>query len=232
MKKFIAFSLFLVASNTYAAQHRVENETLYFEGDFTVPEVRTAIESAPFVRRLSISSRGGDLLAGILLANWVLERQLDVEVKEICASSCANYVLPAARRKVITEGALLIWHGGAYQNNFVDFVKSYEQALWRSETEQPQPQDKRTLQASNKYQIMKLQQAVEDEFYARSGVNKKLPIAGLPLGAWTLTGAAMERFGVRDLILPPSYGTQPYIDSWLTKRYPDPAKRIPVALLE
>ena len=235
-KQLLVYSLFFAVFNTTAAQYRVENTTLYFEGELIISDVRAAIESAPSVRRLVISSPGGDVLAGILFANWVHERKLDIEVKEICASSCANYVLPAGQQKLITDGALLIWHGGAYQTNFFDFVKSFEQALWRKETEQPWPGDARILQAASRYQSAKFLQAMEDAFFERIGVNKELPIAGLSIGglsigAWTLSYSAMASYGIENLTLPTNYGTQAYIDHWLAARYPDPTNRKNVTLL-
>lgn len=99
-------------------------------------------------------------------------------------------------------------------------------------TEQELPSDERTLQASNKYEALKMQQAVEDEFYARIGVDKTLAIAGQSLGAWTLSASAMESYGIRNVTLPLAYGTRTYIDNWISKRYPDPTKRPRVELLE
>ena len=39
-------------------------------------------------------------------------------MRKVCASSCANYLFLAGRRKVIDDGAIVIWHGSALQKNF------------------------------------------------------------------------------------------------------------------
>ncbi|MGG7607652.1 hypothetical protein [Massilia sp. BKSP1R2A-1] len=61
---------------------------------------------------LSIRSRGGPVTAGVPLGRWVRERGLDIKVMEYCLSSCANYVFPAARRKVVSNFAVIGYHGG------------------------------------------------------------------------------------------------------------------------
>ena len=42
-------------------------------------------------------------------------RGLNVEVGAHCFSSCANYVFPAGKRKILRRHSLLGWHGGALQ---------------------------------------------------------------------------------------------------------------------
>ena len=61
---------------------------------------------------LSIRSQGGPVNLGMALGRWLRERQLDVKVLEFCLSSCANYVFPAAREKVVSNFAVIGYHGG------------------------------------------------------------------------------------------------------------------------
>ncbi|WP_194756571.1 hypothetical protein [Aliidiomarina indica] len=68
--------------------------------------------------RLLISSGGGDIGLGIELGNWIIEHELDVEVLDVCASSCANYVFPAGKTKYLRKDSVLIWHGSAWQQNW------------------------------------------------------------------------------------------------------------------
>jgi hypothetical protein len=49
------------------------------------------------------------------LGSWVFDNGLDVEVDTYCFSSCANYVFPAGRTKVLASRASLMWHGGVTQ---------------------------------------------------------------------------------------------------------------------
>ena len=68
--------------------------------------------------RLLISSQGGEIGAGMTLGQWVRDNNLDVEVTKVCASSCANYVFPAANTKYLRKDSILIWHGSAWQSNW------------------------------------------------------------------------------------------------------------------
>ena len=61
---------------------------------------------------LSIRSKGGEIDVGMGLGHWVHERRLDIKVLEYCMSSCANYVFPAARRKTVSNFAVIGYHGG------------------------------------------------------------------------------------------------------------------------
>lgn len=60
-----------------------------------------------------IRSGGGDVYAGILMGRAVRSRRATVVVRNICLSSCANYVLASASRRVALSGALVAFHGGA-----------------------------------------------------------------------------------------------------------------------
>lgn len=68
--------------------------------------------------RLVISSTGGELSLGMDFGEWVYHHQLDVEVAGVCASSCANYVLPAGRIKYLNKDSALVWHGSAWQEDW------------------------------------------------------------------------------------------------------------------
>lgn len=61
---------------------------------------------------LVIGSGGGDVTTGIALGEWVFDNHLSVQIDRGCASSCANYVFPAGKRKIIPKTAVLMFHGG------------------------------------------------------------------------------------------------------------------------
>lgn len=61
---------------------------------------------------LSIRSPGGDTNIGMALGLWVYYYKLDVKVMESCFSSCANYVFTAARNKIVSNFAVVGYHGG------------------------------------------------------------------------------------------------------------------------
>ncbi|MFV0595437.1 hypothetical protein [Shewanella sp.] len=86
---------------------------------------------------IEINSLGGDVLDGIELGTWVHEHNIDIKVGDICASSCANYVFPAAKEKYLQENSILLWHGSSYQKNIDDLVKSGNEFAkkWREQEE-------------------------------------------------------------------------------------------------
>jgi hypothetical protein len=66
-----------------------------------------------WITSLTIASTGGEISIGIDFGTWVFDNNLDVIVEKACMSSCANYIFPAGRRKVILPGAVVAWHGSA-----------------------------------------------------------------------------------------------------------------------
>jgi len=84
------------------------------------------------ITKLVITSIGGDVDAGMELAHWVFDSQLDIHVPGFCGSSCANYVFPAARHKFLDETAMVAWHGGATQKD-LDEAPACEEDGWFKE---------------------------------------------------------------------------------------------------
>lgn len=52
------------------------------------------------------------------LGEWLHARKLDVKVMEFCMSSCANYVFPAGSRKIVSNSAMIGFHGGLSSDDF------------------------------------------------------------------------------------------------------------------
>jgi hypothetical protein len=63
---------------------------------------------------LRISSTGSSEKYGILIGRWVYEKKLNVKVLKRCASSCANYIFPAGKTKLLGKNASVNWHGSSY----------------------------------------------------------------------------------------------------------------------
>ena len=63
------------------------------------------------VRRLVITSGGGLVAPALDMAEAIHAQGLDLEVPSACLSSCANYLFPAARRKVLGWPGAVAWHG-------------------------------------------------------------------------------------------------------------------------
>lgn len=82
----------------------------------TVDEALALYKAAnPKPDTLDISSQGGSLYDGIRLGTLVYKQQLDVRIFGECASSCANYIFPAGKRKFLLPNSRLLWHGGMLQ---------------------------------------------------------------------------------------------------------------------
>jgi hypothetical protein len=96
---------------------------------------------------LSIRSGGGETGAGMELGAWVRLRKLDVKVMEVCLSSCANYVFTAGRNKIVSNFAVVGYHGGLGSTNYtydpafqkvLDAMKGPERATYLAQVKQDQ----------------------------------------------------------------------------------------------
>jgi hypothetical protein len=156
------------------------------------------------VRRLLINSGGGDVAAAIELADWVHAQQLDITVTGVCLSSCANYVFPAARYKVIRPGAIVAWHG-----NYHHLAHT---GLWRDDVALRMQRDGEDEQTATRYVQAQVAQlvALEREFFARIGVDEqvcwigKQPPYHVP-DYYFLSVADMARFGITGVQTPAGY---------------------------
>lgn len=99
---------------------RVQGDTIYYTGNLS--EASSAAFDAAVagigrgaLTRIVISSGGGDTVEGRHIGRWVRDRALVVEVDVICFSSCADYVFPAGRARVIRADAFVGWHGNERQ---------------------------------------------------------------------------------------------------------------------
>lgn len=81
----------------------------------------------PTIRRLVITSPGGIVSAALDMAEAIHAHQLDVEVPSACFSSCANYVFPAGRHKVVGFPGAVGWHGNIAH---VLYLQQTGQASW------------------------------------------------------------------------------------------------------
>lgn len=103
----------------------LNDDTIYFTGgiedEYTAVISKLLEQHSDTVNTLIISSRGGEVFAGIELGRLVHEHQLKVIVRGDCASSCANYVITSSPDVVVESGSILGWHGGAMQDYYSPF---------------------------------------------------------------------------------------------------------------
>jgi len=98
----------------------IRGDTLYYTGGFKLDSMAVFNDAVASLRRgqvtrLVIRSGGGDTVAGRIVGRWVRKMALVVEVDQICFSSCADYVFPAGRARVIRTNAFVGWHGNERQ---------------------------------------------------------------------------------------------------------------------
>ena len=111
-----------------------------------------------------LSSGGGDVRAAIELGLLLRDLGAHLVVRDLCLSSCANYLFSLAASKSVEPGALLGFHGGVGDGALSESALMLLPSGLRLQLAQPQPQ----LQAHP---------AAEDEFIRQSAL--KL-LAALP----------------------------------------------------
>lgn len=178
----------------------------YYSGEISADNNRAFFETvdADSVQRLVITSGGGDVEAAIALARWVFARELDVEIPAYCFSSCANYVFPAGRNKIIREDAIVAWHGnyrhlkvtGQWRDDIALRMKKYAE-------------DRVTAERLVRKQVDRLV-ALEDAFFKDIGIDGylcwvgKMPPYSVP-DYYFLAPRDMARFGVDSIQAPDDY---------------------------
>ena len=127
MRYLLYFPVLLLFGCSSFVSDDTEESNINLFGSHTIKFVgNTSIENANLFEKilsknpetidtLIIASPGGDVFGGMHIGSLVNEYDLKVIVKNICASSCANYIVTASGDVTIEKGALLGWHGGATQ---------------------------------------------------------------------------------------------------------------------
>lgn len=182
-----AFASGALHAQPQAASVTRAGDAVVFDGRIDAASVAQALELLhdPAVTRLVITSGGGLVDPAIDLAQAVHARQLDVEVPTACLSSCANYVLPAGRRKLLGRPGAVAWHGN--MAHVLHLVQT-GQGSWSA----PEVDDARRLARR------------EAALYAALGVDGFVCwFAKLPPYAvdefYALAPQDMARFGIRDV---------------------------------
>lgn len=93
--------------------------SVYFVGEINPPKVDKALKLLGPNDRLVIDSGGGDMASAMRLGNYMIENRTDIEVLDLCMSSCANYLFVAASKKILNRSSLVVFHGGPRQANIL-----------------------------------------------------------------------------------------------------------------
>ena len=185
---------------------RLEAGVAYYVGPISAELNQRFFETVQgkVVKRLVITSGGGEVAAGIALGLWVFDHKLNIEIPEYCLSSCANYVFPAGNDKSIGAGGIVAWHGnynhlrqtGLWQDDIAGRMKRYAE-------------DYTTARAYVREEVDRLVR-LERDFFVRLGVDEylcwigKMPPYNAP-NYYFLSRSDMARFGITHVQTPPGY---------------------------
>jgi hypothetical protein len=129
----VLFSLFLIsyvesaAGRESQASVSVVHDSVRIVGPITAKTAQrfAQITSQQDVRRLDISSMGGENLSALRMGRIIWDRHMTVIVSGICMSACASYIfLPAARRQV-RPNSLVIFHHTA--NSLMELARVHHE---------------------------------------------------------------------------------------------------------
>lgn len=176
--------VFLYIYSTYAfSQHAVyiKNDQLIYYYYITQKSVNKAIKlgNQYHIHKLIIDSPGGHPYPGMKLGRWIYKHKINIQVYNLCASACANYIFPAGHIKYIKKNDILGWHGGAYSH--LSWQKKWSQ---------------KDIVSIKKY--FKKWQKAETNFYRYIHVNPNLPILGQDKQYFASIG--MRKAGTTQLI--------------------------------
>lgn len=105
-----------------------KGNTLYFDGkiDEDTDTVVIALIKKNNIRTISINSIGGAIVPAMKIGLIIYQRKIDIEIRSVCASACANYIFTAGKNKKLTPDSYLLWHGSAHSPK-AEFTIDYSQ---------------------------------------------------------------------------------------------------------
>lgn len=201
-----SFTALSSAAQVDTTQVFVSNDQLEYVGDLDgaanqrLFDLYEKMTTKPTV--LSIRSLGGEVNTGMALGTWVHAHQLDVRVMEFCLSSCANYVFTAARNKVVSNFAVVGYHGGPGDINKTRFDAKTQAMLDAASPE------KRKALMDDIARTIKLDGQHEAAYFQKIGVRADLSSLGqddrykdFRTGAagWTYSQADFDLLGVHNI---------------------------------
>jgi hypothetical protein len=188
----------------------LEGDRVRYAGELThegFAALKSIADGKP-VHTLTITSAGGEVNAGMDFGEWAFERRLDVEVDEICLSSCANYVFPAARNKLIRPGAVVAWHGSARQRGLMESLEREIDGRVRSLAAPQRDRERQRMRRATADYLARSQRR-QDVFFQRIRVEEFVTRVGAEeygmTGLYFLSVEDMSRFGITNVIAPPDY---------------------------
>lgn len=217
MKTFIVIFLLCLPLQIMAAVSLNEN-TIEYTGEISDAQNARFKEllnsNIDRIASITVTSGGGNINAGMDLAELIFNNQLDIIIPTFCFSSCANYLIPAANKKTFGTNAVIGWHGDAASARWRDAdIDAMVSSLTGRE------KHTKWLALREKYdQIIEQAKERETALYKKWQVNPDIMRLGLKgnvkdavlannARGWTYSIDAMAFFGLSNL--PSSYSWQP-----------------------
>ena len=201
----------LCAPAVHATQVYIDNNELNYIGGITAEANKQAFELFSAQKQkpavLNIRSQGGDTMAGMELGRWVAQQALPVKVVEYCFSSCANYVFTAARSRIVSNFALVGFHGGMSSSSFT-LAPEMEAMFASLPAGEQAAARKKVLDVVLAEMAPKAQ--LERQFFDEIGVQQRITTLGQSADyekryadsdavGWTFTLEGFAKLGVRDI---------------------------------
>lgn len=132
---------------------------LRFIGDTdNLDQCLTSVGSAK-ITTLSITSGGGDVAKALPVARRVASLKLKLKILGVCASSCANYIVPVASKIEIMPYSIIALHGGV-DKSFLSTAETQLRASLANSDPVPSPEETDTIVES---ELFKLKILLDDQ---------------------------------------------------------------------
>lgn len=220
MKCLIAANLCVMSISSVEAMPVVSAEVAVFNGkivDKSVDKFLTDYGARSDLTEFSVASEGGEVLAAIRLARWIKRKNLNVRVRTICYSGCANYLFVAGKKKIIETGAFVAWHGDADQKDLRELVAAYAVVLEKRKGGQRLTRSEKKFLKEYRLRFLGVSKAQREQadFYRTVAVDPRAGRFGqepvnYPSDGWTFTVPALELLGIKNVIAPENYGHASY----------------------
>ena len=118
----------------YLRDEAVRCDTITLTGDINSDsfiEARDCLVRSQAAKKTFVvkASGGGDAFAALAIGILIHRHHWDVEVVDVCASACANWIFPAGKTKYLNRNSMLLFHGGPHQANILEMAGKLEHIL-------------------------------------------------------------------------------------------------------
>ncbi|MFV1983109.1 MAG: hypothetical protein ACC657_06165 [Thiohalomonadales bacterium] len=123
---------------------------------------------------INVKSKGGEINTGMDLGEWIYKVNLNIRVLDYCLSSCANYIFTAAHKKIVSNNAMIGFHGGA---SSVEFDSSENDAMIAALPTEQQKSEREKFDKMLKQYLDKTNKR-EKGFFDMIGVSQSITTLG------------------------------------------------------